>query len=600
MQDNMFPITRPDLNETRDRLRALPRTGPMLQQTIQYLTRAAQGAVPMVEPFVALSELNEIKRDMEKQSSAQATAGAPQTNGPLVQTLPEQVKQTAGIAGLQAMRQRQAMQNMMGQAGQTPGPVPEGLEQSAPIQAASGGLLTLPSARFRSGGIVTFKEPTEENNDSLVTSEEGDDSEGGDDSAPVRADTAPINLGAPIDVTARLNDLNAQIEQRANQPAPALTKNMVGPTAVQTQMAKDNPELYGILSTPAGSKYLEELRRLQGFQAEDIAQRGREIQRPSIGRMLIDAAEASRGVKGGLGQISAMLMGAGKSANNQRMQALKEEQALRQEGLGLAEARMAALSKVDDLRRAQAKGDVSGEYNARLALAKIAKDHGVSINNLLGRQYSALLGYKGRVDSATIAADARKRAAATTAAAAASADKAKLPEQLGRAEVALTRLTPGTPEHDAKQAEVNALRRALQTNRDVGPERAFLMRQQLLVTEDKDIRSKMADFEFSPEMMAAKLVGPEEENRVFMKKLSELRGIGRTDLKDDKPFPEPAKSGASAPRPEPLFIGTPAKLPAGLTGANASKLLKEGEVYETAKGPGRWNGTAFVPVKMSN
>ena len=73
------------------------------------------------------------------------------------------------------------------------------------------------------------------------------------------------------------------------------------------------------------------------------------------------------------------------------------------------------------------------------------------------------------------------------------------------------------------------------------------MRQSLLVNEDKDIRSKMADFEFSPEMQMAKLEGPEAENRVFTKKLNELRGMGRSD--PNAPFPEPTAPRPAAPRP---------------------------------------------------
>jgi hypothetical protein len=155
---NMLPITQPNPIQTRDRLRELPRTGPALQQTIQYLTRAAQGGVPTVEPYIALSELNEIKRDTERQQSAQATAGQ---NIPMVQSLPEQVQQTAGIAGLQRAKAQQAQGAMMGQAMKAQQPIPEGVPQ--PVAAARGGLMSLPRRRpnFRSGGIIAFKQPTE-------------------------------------------------------------------------------------------------------------------------------------------------------------------------------------------------------------------------------------------------------------------------------------------------------------------------------------------------------------------------------------------------------------------------------------------------------
>jgi hypothetical protein len=44
-------------------------------------------------------------------------------------------------------------------------------------------------------------------------------------------------------------------------------------------------------------------------------------------------------------------------------------------------------------------------------------------------------------------------------------------------------------------------------------------------------------------------------------------------------------------------IAIPQSMPDGLTKANASQLLKVGTVYETAKGPGKWNGKSFDSVK---
>jgi hypothetical protein len=463
-----------------------------------------------------LSELNEIKRDMEKQASSQATAGAAQQSMPMTQSLPEQLKQTAGIASLQGLRQKQMMGQMMSKGAQMPQPVPEGTPQ--PVQAANGGLMSLP--RYRSGGVIAFAEPTDENNNSLVT-EEGGDTEGG----PAEA---------PFAVNSRLAQLQAQIDAQRKRKAPTMSS----PTDIEAEMVEKNPDRYGILNTPAGTDTLKRLQEFQAAQRGDMELRRKEARPVSIGKVLMDAAEASRGTKGGFGNIAAMLMGGGKSARTQGDEFLKQQQAMRKEDLGLQEAKMLAENKVDELRRAQAAGDVQREIKARSDLAKIEKDYGVSINRLLGSEFTALMNYKGRTESANTVAAAKRYAA--------NAGESKLPQvdrALAAAEVALTKLEPGTPEYVAKEAEVNALRRTVDRTK-LNPERAYLMRQQMLINEDKDIRQKMADFEFSPEMQMAKLEGPEAENRVFTKKLNELRGIGRSN--PEAPFEEPKPA---APRP---------------------------------------------------
>lgn len=571
MQDNMLPITRPDPIETRDRLRALPRSGQMLQQTIAYLTRAAQGGVPHVEPYLALSELNEIKRETEKQASSQATAGVGMPSAPLSQSLPEQLKQTAGIASLQGLRQKQMMGQMLNKGAQMPQPVPEGTPQ--PVQAAGGGLMSLP--RYRSGGVIAFQDRgAVEDPDA---NDDGENDEGGGGEAAPAAE--------PFSANARLAQLQAQIDAQRGRKAPT----MAGPIATEEELVKKYPGRFGILNTPAGADTLKRLEEFQAQQRAEMEQRRQEMRPVSFGKILMDAAEASRGQKG-FGNIAAMLMGGGKSARTQADERLKQEQAMRKEDLGLNEVKMLAQNKVDELRRAQASGDVQREVKARADLAKIEKDYNVSLNRLLGNEYTALMGYKGRVDSANIAAAARAASDARK--------EDKLPQvdrALAAAKIALTKLTPGTPEYEAKAAEVKVLGETLDRSR-FSPERGFLMRQQLLVNEDKDIRSKMADFEFSPEMQMAKLEGPEAENRVFTKKLNELRGISRANL-EDTPFPE-SRTPAATPRPTPARPSAQ-PLPAGLTGANAATLLKDGAIYQTQQGPGRWSAAKgkFVAVE---
>jgi hypothetical protein len=526
----------------------LPRSGEALQQTIQYLTRAAQGGVRDVEPYIALSELNEIKRDIEQQKSTQATAGAPQTpQTPMVQSLPEQVQQSAGIAGLQAAKQKQAMGSMMQNAAQTPQPVPEGVPQ--PMSAAGGGLMSLPAGNtmnFRSGGIIAFAEPTKRNNNSLVT--DGDDVPQADTDTDTDTDTAAINASNAA-ARARLIQLQNQIDARAKAKVPTATSDL----ETEMELAKKYPERFGILNTPAGQGQLERLDAQQKLARDEMGLRRQEnkTQQLSLGDALIAGAEASRGQKG-FGNIASMLMGAGKNAGQQLSGNLAREQAMRKEDLGLGEARMLAENKLQDLQRAKAEGDADKEAKARMELAKIEKDFGVSINTLLGKEYSSTMSYLGQTDAATLGAEGRKAAARLNAS---KPDKEKTLERLSTASVELTRLQPGTPAYAAKEAEVKALEKVVEKNRDIGPTRAALARESNLVKEDAKVQEGMKSFKYNPDYLDAQATGDEEKaSALWNAELARLRGISRV--------PTPAAPAAPA-----APVATPAR-PAPPAGFN--------------------------------
>lgn len=581
MQGNMLPITRPDPIRTRDRLRMLPRSGEALQQTIQYLTRAAQGAVRDVEPYIALSELNEIKRDIEQQKSTQATAGAPQT--PMVQSLPEQVKQSAGIAGLQGARQQKSAQDMAQGAAQAAGPVPDGTPQPVPPQEQKEGLMSLPAGNamnFRSGGIISFAD------EGVVVDPETTENAETDEIAGL--DLAQVNATNAAE-RARLGTLQQQIKDRAAMKAPTATTDL----ETEMELAKKYPERFGILNTPAGQGQIERLDAYQQLARDEMAKRRQENQ-PSLGKALIAGAEASRGQKG-FANVGALFMGAGKNAAQQREGILKAEQAMRKEDLGLNEAKMIAINKLQDLQRAKAEGDADKEAKARMDLAKIEKDFGVSINTLLGKEYTSTMGYLGQTDTAAINADARVRAARASAN---SKDKReKTLERLATANEAILDMKPGTPEYVRQEELIRRLERTVAQGRtsDVGPTRASIMREANLVRESADVREKMESFKYNPVYLDAMSIGDEAEAaRLWNAELEKQRNI--------KPTANPAAPAANPAAP--TAPETVYDLPPDLTGGKAA--LVDGRVYKVplpdkpgVTVPAKWNATTkrFMPIK---
>ena len=598
MQENMLPITRPDPIRTRDRLRMLPRSGEALQQTIQYLTRAAQGGVREVEPYIALSELNEIKRDIEQQKSTQATAGE---TTPMTQSLPEQVKQSAGIAGLQGARQQKSAQDMAQSAAQSIGPVPDGTPQPVPPQEQKEGLMSLPAGNsldFRSGGIISFAEPTEENNNSTVTDPDVTENDEGEVVAGYDLDKINETSGA---LRGQLKNLETRITGRANTAAPRATTDL----ETEMELAKKYPDRFGILNTPAGQGQLERLDAQQKLARDEMGLR-RQENRPSLGQALIAGAENSRGQKG-FANFGAILGGIGKNAAEQRAGVLKIEQALRKEDLGLSEARMLAENKIQDLQRAKAEGDANKEAKARMDLAKIAKDYGISINTLLGKEYQGVLGYLGRTDSAAIAADARVQAA--EAAAANGGDKIKIAEQLGQARRQLIGMTPGTPEYARQQAVIEALAQTLRESKtsDVGANRMTLSRESNLYKESAKIQDGMKRVLNSGAYLDAKSLNtPDGDARaaaIYDAELTRLRALYPTETPANPLGPANPAAPAPAPAVNPA-LNNPTPLPPGLEGGKAA--LVNGQVYIVPRPENpsvtvnaRWDATTkrFIPIK---
>lgn len=389
-----------NLIQVQDQLKNLPNDPRVMQILASY----ANGMNPAVPPYLALGELNRRKQIMQEQQAAQA--GQPPQG-----TVKDQVEQQAGIMALQQGRQNQAQQQMMTQAGQGQTAAPEGTPQPQ-AQAQPGqlpaGLAALMAKRMRSGGIVSFSKGSKVNDlagfgtadvgggDPEVNDENDDD----EDKAPdLGVDSAGVK-----GVLARML---AESQQRAKMKAPG-SDIKSRDEAIKEKIA-ENPDKYGVLNKPIGESYIKEFEALQEAQRAELAKQREELQRskPSLIQQLAMAAHGTQGQKG-LGPIFSNYL---RDSNALDQKTLEQEQALRVKELGLQQARMEALSKLEEARRSHAEGDFDKEQKAKIDIAKIAKDHNVSVNNLLRGNITAVGNLAGRLGSAETSAAAKLKAA---------------------------------------------------------------------------------------------------------------------------------------------------------------------------------------------
>jgi hypothetical protein len=372
-----------NLIQIQDRLKSLPND----PRVMQMLTGYANGQNPQVPPYLALGELNRRKGEMERAKMEQA--GQPPGG-----TVKDQIQQQTGVMALQQGRQQQAMQQMAQQAAAGGGaPVPQGIPQPAPQGMAAGGLASLAPKGYRSGGVIAFNEAG-----SVDDAVEEDDDE--DD----KKSTGEYSG----DAKAMLAQLMQEAAARRNMKAPTADT----PLENRKKMIEADPERYGILNAPVGGDALKRLEELQTARRAELATQKEELtkSKPGILQLLGQAAMGSRGQKGG-SALASILGGYSELSSGAEAKQLQQEQALRARELELQQAKSEAMNKVDDLRRAQAEGDISGEQKAKIELAKIAKDHNVSLNNLLGKQVTAAGSLAGRESAAQIAAKGKVDAA---------------------------------------------------------------------------------------------------------------------------------------------------------------------------------------------
>jgi hypothetical protein len=386
-----------NLIQVQDQLKSLPND----PRVMQMLTSYANGMNPAVPPYLALGELNRRKQIMQEQQAAQA--GQPPQG-----TVKDQVEQEAGIMALQQGRQQQAQQQMMAQAGQGQTAAPDNLPQPRP-QPQPGqlpaGIGALAPKRMRLGGIVAFKDA-------------GSVSGAQDDENDDESDTPDLGVGS-AGVKGVLAGLMAESAARRKMKAPTAES----PLETRKRLIKENPEEYGILAEPIGKSHMKDFEALQAAQREELAKQRGEMQKsqPSLIQQLAMAANQTRGQKG----LAPILGGYLNVSNDIEQKALQQEQGLRAKELGLQQARMEALSKLEEAKRAHAEGDIAKEEKFKLEIAKIANQHNVSINGLLKGEIGAVGNLAGRLGSAETTAAAKLKAAQAAAA------KEKKPTDMG-------------------------------------------------------------------------------------------------------------------------------------------------------------------------
>jgi hypothetical protein len=529
-----------NLIQIQDRLKSLP-NGP---RVMQLLTGYANGQNPQVPPYLALGELNRRKVEAEKNQMQQA--GQPPGG-----TVKDQIEQQAGVMALKQGQQQQAMQRMAQQGMQAGAPVPQGTPQpQAQVMAAGGGLASLAPKGYRSGGVIAFSKG--ELVDDVVAEKENEEAE---------ATELPAN---PKELTAKLMQ---EIAARRNLKAPSAET----PLEARARMIKENPERYGILNEPVGIEALKRLDEVQGSRRAELAKQKEELaqSKPGILQLLGQAAMGTRGQKGG-SALASILGGYSELASGADAKQLQQEQGLRMRELELQQAKAEAMNKVDDLRRAQAEGDIAGEQKAKMDLARIAKDHNVSINNLLGKQLTtagALVESQRKSDDTTRTITSREKVAE---------DRRKLDERLenirsnrpGEKERILQRI-----EKMRKEGNLEGVKQLQEDLKSIQGAAGSNQAKSDRVAITELLRSKRLDLKDA--------MSPEEEAAI-REEIADLNA----QLKELTP-----KSDKVTP------IAIPQSLPAGLTNANASTMLKVGTVYETAKGPGKWNGKSFDSVK---
>jgi hypothetical protein len=367
-----------NLIQVQDDLRQLPNT----PQTLQLLAQYANGMNPTVPPYVALGELQSRNKRMQQLAQQQQAGQQPQG------TVSEQVQQQA--MGMAAQQPQQAQ--------------PQAQPQPQPPQAGIAGLPVQDNVtNFGSGGIVAFKEAGAVN-DAVEAAKEAENDDDDDEA------TTGEYLKPSREILAKLE---AQAENLRRQKAPSPGES---PEVARARLAKENPDLFGSLVKPIGGDVESRLAELQKAQAAEYGKQREEAQKakPSLFQQLGEAAIGSRGQYGRSG-LASILGGYSSIANKQEQQALEQEQGLRMKELGLQQAKMDVLNKLDEARRAHAEGRFDDEQKYHVDAAKIANTHNTTVAKLLGSALTAAGSLAGKESSANIAAKARVRAAETTA-----------------------------------------------------------------------------------------------------------------------------------------------------------------------------------------
>lgn len=533
-----------NLIQIQDKLKSLPND----PRVMQMLTAYANGQNPQVPPYLALGELNRRKVLMEEQQAA--SAGQPPGG-----TVKDQIQQQTGVMALQQGRQQQAMQQMAQQAAAGV-PVPQGIAQ--PQGMAAGGLASLRPG-YRSGGIIAFQEAG-----SVDEALEKKDSEGGGEGEAGEKSTDTY----PADPRALMAQLMQEVAKRRSMGPPSIE----GRDKVTERLIKENPDRYGILNKPIGEDAMARLEELQSARRAELAKQKEELaaSKPGILQLLGKAAMDSRGQKGS-SALASILGGYSELSSGATAKQLQQEQALRARELELQQVKADVLNKIDDAKRAKAEGNLDQAYKDMADAQRIANAHNISINTLLGKQLATagtLVESQRKSEDTTRTIKSREDVAR---------ERRKLDERLEN----IRSNRPGEKERilrqvdrlrkDGKTEEADQLMSDIRYMQGGGSGVGQARNDRVAITEL--IRSLRLDLRDA---------GSPEEEAAIRAEIADLN----QQLKNLVPKSDKVKPTA-----------TPQPLPSGITKENASKLLKVGTVYETAAGPGKWNGTGFDSVK---
>lgn len=332
-----------NLIQIQEHLKEIP-----MDALIQY----ANQSNPEIPPWLALSEIQRRNKVQEQVQPPEAS-------------VKEQIERKAVEQGINQLaadqaRQQQAGQQLAQQMTEPSGQVPEGVPE--PVQMASGGIASVPVGdifKFDGGGIVTFagggtdsiKNPFEEDRPKEEKREE----------KPRTRSVRPRQEVAPQ---------KPSFLQESEQRLRSMTVPTIpSPQEALAEAAKTRPEL----QQPAGAAYEANLRKVaeqdeanqRAFEERERAASGR-----SLSQALIEAGEATRG-GGGIGSLlggfGRSRISAGQAADERRarQEALRREQSLNMAKLN---------SEIENLRRAEARGDTEAERKHRENIAKLELD----------------------------------------------------------------------------------------------------------------------------------------------------------------------------------------------------------------------------------
>jgi len=338
-----------NLIQIQERLKEVP-----LNAVIAY----ANGSNPEVPPYLALAE---IQRRNKVQESAQTAM--PPDSSVKEQIERKAMEQSANQLMVDQARQQQAAQQLTQQMGQQSQQIPQDVPQpEQPTQMAAGGIASVPVGdmfKFDSGGIVAFADGGIDEVDNPFKDTETKEK-------PRTRSAKPAPRQAQRQPTPRQPSYLEQAEEQLRNMA---VPQIQSPQEALTEAAKTNPSL----QQPAGSAYEK---MLQSLAEQDVKnrqafeQREEEASNRDLWNSLIAAGEATRGGRG----IGALLGGFGRSYGASREAA--DERRARQEALRREQdLNMAKLNaEIENLRRAEARGDVEAQRKHAAEIAKLEID----------------------------------------------------------------------------------------------------------------------------------------------------------------------------------------------------------------------------------